>query len=185
MKGGPPTNDLRMSLEPAATDCLNLLQFLKRVEDAIGKRLIGERPEAFSRLQLGRVGWQKEQMKPLRNHQIPTFVPAGLIKHQENVLVWPNLLFLCESGQREGEGSSVDGGHEQPTRLSALWLDKPIEMHPLIPLADHRSHSASLACPNAAQDGFEPDAMLILTPEFNGGVWMRLVQLFDLLGEFF
>jgi hypothetical protein len=105
------------------------------------------------------VGWQKEQMKPFRNHQITTFVPAGLIKDQENVLVWPNLLFLGESGQREGEGSGVDSRHEQPPRLSALWLDKPLQMHPLIPLADHRSPSGSLASPKAAQDGFESNAV--------------------------
>jgi len=39
-----------MSLEPAAPCDLHLLQFVKRGEDPIDKRLIGERPEAFSRL---------------------------------------------------------------------------------------------------------------------------------------
>lgn len=185
MKGGPPPNDVRMSLEPTASGNLNLLQLVKRVESPIGKRLIGERPEALSGLQLGRVGWQKEQVKSFRNHQIRTFVPTSLIEHQENVLVWPNLLFLCEGGQRDGEGCGVDGGQEQPTRLSAFRLHKPVQMHPLIPLTDHRSHPAPCARPHATQDGLESNAVFILAPEFNTSVGIRLVQLFHLLGEVF
>jgi hypothetical protein len=85
-----------MSLEPAAALGLNVLQLIKRVEDPIGKRLIGERPQAFCGLQIGRMGWQKEQMKPFGNHQITTLVPASLIQNQEKMLVWPSALFLCE-----------------------------------------------------------------------------------------
>lgn len=56
MEGGLPTDDVRMSLEPAAPCDLHLLQFIERAEGPVGQRLIGEGPEAFSRLQLRRVG---------------------------------------------------------------------------------------------------------------------------------
>ncbi len=124
-------------------------------------------------------------MKPFRNHQIPTLVPTSLVKHQKHVFVWPNLLFLCERGQREGEGSGIDGGQEQPTCLSTLRLDKAIQMHPLIALTDHCSHSRSLACSHSTQDRLESNAVLILALQFNAGVWILLVQLFEFFGKFF
>jgi len=52
-------------------------------------------------------------------------------------------------------------------------------------LADYGPHSAPLARPDAAQDGFEADAVLILAPEFQAGFWVRLLQREDLLGQFF
>ena len=40
MKGGSTSNDLWMSLEPAAPFALDLFQFVKRSEDSIGERFI-------------------------------------------------------------------------------------------------------------------------------------------------
>ena len=101
MVGGPTPNNLWMSLQPAAAISLDLFQLVKRSEQPVNQRLIGERPQTFCGLQLGRMGWQKEQMKPFWNHEIPTLVPASLIQHQENLLVRPRALFLCEGGQSE------------------------------------------------------------------------------------
>jgi hypothetical protein len=101
------------------------------------------------------------------------------------VFVWPQPLFLGECRQRAGKGRGRDRRHEQPAGPSAWWLHKPVELHPLRALADHGSHSAPLAGPDAAQDRFESDAVLILAPEFNAGCWIRLLQREDLLGQFF
>lgn len=185
MKGDPPTNDVRMSLEPAAALCLNILQLIKRTEDAIGQWLIGERPQAFCGLQFRRMRGQKEQMQPFGNHQSTTLVPASLIQHQENLLVWPHALFLCESSQNERKDLCIDRGHEQPRRLSTRRLDKAIQIHPLIARSHHCPHSAPFACPDPAQDRFEADAVLILSPHFNPGFGICLDQLADLLGQFF
>lgn len=124
-------------------------------------------------------------MQPFRKLEIGALVPASLIEDQQQMFLWPHALLLSESRERKGKGGSIDRRHEQPARLSALGLDKPIEIHPLIARSDDDPHSRPLACPDAAQDRFEPDAMLILAPEFNAGFWIRLAQLFDLLGEFF
>lgn len=174
-----------MSLEPAATGNLNVFQFVKRAEDPVGQRLIGERPQAFSGLQLGRMGGQKEQMKPLGDHEIATLVPARLIENQENPLVWPGTLFLSEGCQSERKGRRINRRHEQPARLAALWLNKAVQVHPLIAMADHRPNTAPFARPNPTQNGFETDAMLVLAPEFHFGFGIRLLQLFNLLREFF
>ena len=63
MKGGSPANDFRMSVQPTATLGLEVLSLIERVEDPIGERLIGERPEPGSLLEFGRMRWQKEQMQ--------------------------------------------------------------------------------------------------------------------------
>src|SRR5918912_2953199 len=103
MKGGPPSNDLRMSLEPAAALRLNVLQFVKRTEDPIGQRLVGERPQAFCGLKLRRMRWQKEQMQPFGNLEPCTLVPARLVEDQGDVFVGPHLLFFGEGGKGQGE----------------------------------------------------------------------------------
>lgn len=185
MKGGSSTNDLRMSLKPAAALCLNGLEIVKRTEDSIGERLIGERPQAFCGLEFRRMRWQKEQMQAFGNLKLSTLVPACLIHHQENVLVWPYPLLLCKGGKCERKGGGIDCGHEQPRSLSALRLDKAIQIHPLIARAHHSPHSRAFACPDPPQDRFEPDAVLILAPQFNPGFWIRFLQLVDLLGQFF
>jgi hypothetical protein len=46
-------------------------------------RLIGERPEPFSRLEFGRMRWQKEQMQSFGKLKLRAFVPAFLIYNQE------------------------------------------------------------------------------------------------------
>ena len=128
---------------------------------------------------------QEQQVQPLRKLEISTRVPASLIQDQEDVFVWPQPLFLGKSIQSKGKGRCVDRWHEQPTGLSALWFYKPVEIHPLIALADDGPHSGSLASPDAAQDRFETDAVLILTPQFQAGFGRRLPQRLDLLGQFF
>lgn len=185
MKGGASANDIRVRLEPAATLGLNILQIVKRTEDLIGKWFIGKRPQAFSRLQLGRMGWQKEQMNPFGNGQIATLVPARLIQNQENPLVRSSALFLSKGGQSKRKSRRIDRWHEQPAGFSALWLDKAIEVHPLIARADYSPNPASFACPDPAQDWFETDAVFVLTPHFNAGFRICLAQLLNLLREFF
>ncbi len=91
----------------------------------------------------------------------------------------------AKAERREGKGRGIDRRHEQPTGLSALWRNIPIEIHPLIAWSDHSPHPGALAGPDAAQDRFETDAVLILAPEFNAGFWIGLMQLLDLLWEFF
>src|SRR6266567_2824631 len=128
---------------------------------------------------------QEQQVQSLRNLELSTLVPASLIQDQEQVFVWSHPLFLGESSQNEGKGHCIDRRHEQPTGISAVWLHKHIEIHPLIARSDHGPHSGPLSGPDAAQDRFETDAVFILAPEFNAGFWIRLMQLLDLLWEFF
>jgi hypothetical protein len=174
-----------MSLEPTAALGLDLFKLVERAEDPIGERLIGERPQTFGWLQLRRMRWQKEQMQSFGNHKITAFVPACLIENEKDVLVWPSPLLLDEGSKSKRKGRCVDGRHEQPGSLSALWLHKTVEVHPLIARSDQRPDPASFPRPGATQDRFEANAMFILTPQFNLSVWIRLMLFLDLLWEFF
>src|ERR1051326_931082 len=98
--------------------------------------------------------WQEEQVQSFGNHQFPTLVPASLIQNQQQVFAGSNSLLSCKRSKSQGKGSGIDLGHEKPTGLSAAWFHKAIEIHPLIPRANYSPHSASLAGPDAAQDGF-------------------------------
>ena len=124
-------------------------------------------------------------MQPLGKLQVTALVPARLIHHEKQVFVWPYPLFFSEGGEGQRKGFSIDGRHEQPTGLSTLRLDKAIQVHPLIALSDHGSDSAAFACPDAAQDRFEADAVLILAPQLNLSLWILLSQVLVLLWEFF
>ncbi len=53
-------------------------------------------------------------MEPFGNDQVPTLVPASLIQNQENMLVWSNVLFLCEGSQSKRKNVRSDCGQEQP-----------------------------------------------------------------------
>ena len=101
------------------------------------------------------------------------------------MLVWPHPLFLCESRERQRKGRGIDRGHEQPSGRPALRLHKAVQIHPLVAWSHHSPDPAAFAGPNPAQDRTQPDAVLILAPEFHPGFWIRLVQLVDLLGQFF
>lgn len=124
-------------------------------------------------------------MQPFWNHQISTLMPARLIEDQKQMFLRPDFLFVSERSECERKGRGIDCWHEQPTGLAALGLHKPIEIHPLIARSDDRSHSGSLARPDAAEDGFESDAVFVLTPEFNARLGIRLTELLDFFWEFF
>ena len=112
MKGGTPTNALRMSLEPATALSLHLFQLVERCESPIGKWFIGERPQPFGGLQFRRMRWQKEQVQSLWQAEIMALVPACLIQNQGNLFVWPDSLFICESTQGQRKGGGIDRRHE-------------------------------------------------------------------------
>lgn len=87
-----------MGLEPTAALHLNVLQFVKRTEDPISERLVGERPQAFCGLQFGRMRGQKEQMQPVGKLEPGTRVPARPVEDQDDVFVRSHLLFFGEGG---------------------------------------------------------------------------------------
>lgn len=112
-------------------------------------------------------------------------MPAGLIEHQGHVFVRPEVVLLGEGTQSQLKGLDIDGRHQQPGSATALWLHKAIPIHPWIALLDDSADLAPFFAPHAAQDRFEPNAMLIAAPPVHRGMRLGLTNQLYLLGQFF
>ena len=73
-------------LKGGTTGELGVLELLDGVEMLIDERIVGQRPEAFSGLQLWGIGWQKQQVDVLGHSQPDTGMPAGAVKEQHDLL---------------------------------------------------------------------------------------------------
>jgi hypothetical protein len=83
------------------------------------------RPQTFCWLELGRMRWQKEQMQAVWKLEISTLVPASLIQDQEQLLVWPSLLFLGEGSQSERKNLLLTVGRSNQPVFPRSGCTKP------------------------------------------------------------
>jgi hypothetical protein len=89
---GPPgkarrrANAGRVLLESGAVGDLDLFELLEARECAIDEDGIGQWPQVFGRLELGRIGREKQQVDVLGYPQTQTGMPAGTIQDQHNLL---------------------------------------------------------------------------------------------------
>jgi len=178
-------NQCRVSLQPTAAFHLHLLQCVKRSKGAIGQRLIAQWPQAFGRLHLRRIGWQKHQMDPLGNDELRTGMPPGPVQKEHHAFVWADSCFLGKESQGLGEDLHIHGRQQQPTCAPALWMHTGVDVHPFVALRHHRFDSPSFQRPDPPQDRLEADTVLIGAPEFHTGLWICLVNGLHFLGQFF
>ncbi len=75
-------DDLWLVLQHHTAVDLGGLQLIECVERLVGDAHIGQWPQALTRLQFGRIGWQEEQMNALGHHQLVAGMPARLIEDQ-------------------------------------------------------------------------------------------------------
>ncbi len=61
----------------------SLFQLLQTLQKVVGYRLVGQVPQSFCWLQLGRVGRQKLKVYPFRNLDLLARVSPGLIQDQK------------------------------------------------------------------------------------------------------
>jgi hypothetical protein len=64
---------------------LDRLELFDFTEMAISQGLIGQRPQTFRRLQLGRVRGQKVQMDSCRRLHLRADMPARTVEHEEDL----------------------------------------------------------------------------------------------------
>ncbi len=185
MKVRVRADDLRLVLQHDTALDLCGLEIIERAERLIGDPFVGERPQALTGLQFGRIGRQEEQMDAFGHHQFFAGMPACLIEDQQDPLRWACADGLGELRQRNREHIRPYGRQEQPLRLSGSRLHKTVEVEPLEAMLDGDTRSGPFARPDPAQDRFEPNAMLIGCPQFDRGLGKRLLHRIHLLREFF
>ena len=185
MKAGVSTYHRRVILEPAAALGLHLFQFIQRREHPIGQWLVGERPQPLCRLDLGRIGREEQQLDTWGKRDCGTFVPSCAIQQQDDLFVRPSSDLLGKQRQGLGEHLPIDCWQKQPGGTPAFGMNKGEDVHPLIAWGHWRFDRRSFWGPDASENGFEANAMLIHTPQFDGGLRLGGSHCLDLLRQFF
>lgn len=124
-------------------------------------------------------------MESFRNAERLTGMPSSPVEHQQDLFLFTGSYGLSEVLQGQCKDLHVDGGQEQPLRLSGGWVDKGIDVEPLVALLNDSRWTLAVEHPDPTEDGLESDAMLIGAPEFDRSLWSSLLHLVESFGEFF
>ena len=185
MKGGDSPNGVRLVEQFLTALHLRLFQFIKAAKVAIGDPFVGQGPEPLAGLQFGRVRRQKDEMQPLWNDELRAAVPPCSVEHKRNAFVFigPNASGKLFQGQvHDGD---VHPRQEQPNGSSRERMHEGVDIHPLITRLHEDTRARSFPNPDAAQQRFETDAVLIKSPQFDEGFRMILLDLGYLDRKFF
>ena len=105
-----------IALEDLATVCDRAFQIGEGREVPVGERLIQNRPEVLSRLQVGRVARQVDEPDPVRNSQVGTVCQPAL--SSQSTMIPPRPAPASRANSASGKNGSVA---KLRSRLWALW----------------------------------------------------------------
>jgi len=159
------------------------LQVIERREWAVGNWLVGQRPEAFSGLQFGRIGGQEDQIDPVRHDEIGRSMPTGLVEHHHRPMLRVDPLVAGELGEGQPKRRSPHRRQEAPPTLAGLWADEAVDVQPVEPPPDPGRGPLADRAPDAADQGEEAKAMLVLRPERYGRGGMGVLNSVELALE--
>ena len=157
----------------------NFIEFLEGLEVFIDDGLVGQRPQAFGGLDLGRVRWQEHQFNALRNHQIPGDMPARTIKHQDDVRVGTGADLGGERRQERAEQGGVDAVGDEPHDLAGGGPDEAVQIKPLVAVMATGDGAAAAGRPDLAQDRFQAEAVFVERPDLDRDRRVGALELAD------
>lgn len=137
----------------------------------------------FGRLQFRRIRWQEEQVDALGDAHLRAGVPARAIEHEEDPLGWSSAAIPGEGGEHLPEEGSGDGGEQPPLGLTGGGTDEAADVEPLVALLDRSTWPLADWCPDAADQGQQPNPVFVGGPELDRGSRMRRPDLGYLLTE--
>ena len=112
-------------------------------------------------------------------------MPSGIIKHQDDPAFQSGTYLLGEQNKHGLEQPLGDAVGKIPEALPGRGRDKGSNIEPLEAVMTNGCRSLPLRCPDTADHGFEPDAMLIGRESLDHRFRMGGLLLGDGLGEFF
>ena len=124
-------------------------------------------------------------MEALRDGASLAGMPSSAVEHQQDLFLLAGSDGLSEVLQGQCKDINVDGGQEQPLRLSGGWVDTGIDVEPLVAMLNDSRWTLTVEYPDPTENGLESDAMLIGGPPFDRGLWSSLLQLVEGFGQFF
>jgi hypothetical protein len=160
-------NEVGTRLEGDAAGSLGVFELVDRSEMAVGQGGIGERPEMFGGLQLGRIRRQEEQVDVLGHTQLDARMPAGAIQDEDDLLGGSSTHLSGERGQLDLKEGDADRRGQMKDRAPGGGVDKADEVAPVVAMLDGRGGPSPVKAPHLLEDRFQADAVLIDGPELD------------------
>src|SRR3954453_14435961 len=156
-----------IAFEDPATVCDRAFQIGEGLEGLVCERLIQNRPEVLSRLELGRVRGQVGEPEALRHDQVRCGVPAGAVEpeHDDALPSRPGL--AGKQRQQRRKERLGDPVRHVPEGLARGWLHEGGDVQPLVAVVAKRDRPLTLGGPHPAQDRLQADAVLVRGPDLD------------------
>ena len=171
MKARRRADLLGVALQLGAAGELRVFELLDRGEMAVDEDRVGQRPQMFGGLQFRGIRRQEEQVDVVRYPPVDAGgFPAGAVQHQHNLLGGTGSHLAGERGALNFKHRNADGGwqigqmEDGPTRGR---MDKADQIAPGEAVLDAGHGSLAPWGPDAAQQRFQADAVLIGRPQFD------------------
>ena len=154
-------------------------------EVPVGDRLVDVDPERFGGLQLGGIGRQIDEADAFGNRQARRGVPAGAVEDEEDDAVAAGAGLAGEEREGVGEELLVDAGADVPEALAGGGRDEGGDVEPLEAVVAPGDRTLAFRRPDPAEDGLQPEAVLVGGEDLDRRAGMALRFLGDRLGKVF
>jgi len=168
-RGGADARGL--TLEVGTAGELDVFEFLDAGEVAIDQAGVGERPEMFGWLQLGRIRRQEEQVDVVGDAQAHAGgLPAGAIEHQHDLFGRTSADLAGEGGELHLEERDRDAGRQVEEGATRGGMDEAHQVAPFEAVLHGGAGPLANRCPDAPEERFQANAMFVGGPELHLGV---------------
>ena len=176
METGGRANEVGTRLEGNTACSLGILQVVDRGKMPIGQRSVGEWPEMFGRLELGRIRRQEEQVNMLGNAQLEAGMPARTIQHQHDLPLWASADLARKLGQLHFEEWNADRSGQMKDSAALRprgGMHKTDQIAPIVAVLDRCGGAHAVEAPGLVQNGFQADAVFVDRPELDARLGVR------------
>jgi hypothetical protein len=170
MEAGGRADESGPLLEGGAASKLRIFQILDGGKVLVDERGVGQRPEVFGGLQFGRIGWEEEQVDVVGDPQPDARVPARPIEHEHNLLGGTGSRLTRKLGQLDFKDGNAHGRGQMKDGPTGGGMHKTDQVAPREAVLHGGNRTLTDRRPDAPQQRFEPDAMLIGGPQLHLGV---------------
>lgn len=168
MEEGQETHPFILTFQPP-TLCRQLLgERIQGLEMTVFQGCIGERPQAFGRLQFGGVRRQEDQANPLRALQLRGGMPPRAIQDQHDLAGGAGPRIAGELSEHGLESGRVDAGYSPILTFPGLGADKGIHIQPGVAVFDGNRRGFAALGPSSREEGLQPDSVFVHPPDFDG-----------------
>ena len=137
------------------------------LERPVGDGLVGERPETLGRLQFGCVGGQEAELDAVRQPQLAADVPACVVEHEDDGLVWPGAGIAGEGVEHLLEQGDADAVGHPPLDVAGGGPHEAVEVEPLVLVAGDRDRAPAAPGPHPADQRLQAEPVLVERPDLD------------------